>query len=161
MPLDNSCEKFKGQLVFVLPTIGYGWSQRLPSTQRFQAGDSIEPPSPFYARILEFHYFNGEIRGGIGIIEQKNNHLNGEWIGFCVRDGMGTITPNFSTHPADNNISIGKTKPIIKIDPEKLAMSEWIKFQDSSCLSGLGYILELPISLEEIYERIKKVQKTP
>ena len=161
MPLENSCEKFKGQLVFVLPTSGFGWCRSLPSAPRFQAGDSIEPPSPFTARILEFYYFDGGIRGGIGIIEQQSHPLNGQWIGFCVRDGLGTLTCNFSTYPADNNISIGKTKPVIKIEPEKLAMPEWIQFEGESYLSGLGYITESPTSLEENNKRIKKVQKSP
>ena len=160
MPLEHSCEKFKGQLVFVLPTIGFGWSRRLPSTPRFQAGDSIEPPSPFNVRIVEFYHFNGGIRGGVGIIEQHNHPLNGDWIGFCVRDGMGAITRNFSTYPADNNIEIGKTKPVIRIDPENLAMPEWIQFEGEPHLSGLGYIVESATTIEEIYERIKKVQKS-
>jgi len=161
MPLDNSCEQFKEQLVFVLPTAGFGWCRSLPSTPRFEAGDSIEPPLPFNARILEFYYFGGGIRGGIGIIELQKHPLNGEWIGFCVRDGMGTLTCNFSTYPANNNISIGKTKPVIKVEPEKLAMPEWIQFEGESYLSGLGYIVESATTIEEIYERIKKTRKSP
>jgi hypothetical protein len=161
MPLDNSCDKFKGQLVFVLPTIGFGWSRRFPSILRFQPGDSIEPPSPFNARIFEFHYFDGGIRGGIGIIEQQDHPLSGQWIGFCVRDGMGTLIRDFSTYPTDNNVSIGKTRPAIKIDTEKLAMPEWIQFGGEAYLSGLGYIVESPTTIEEIYERIKKAQKSP
>jgi hypothetical protein len=82
MPLELSCEKLKGQLVFVLPTIGYGWCKRSPSTPRSKVGDSIEPPPPFNARILEFHYFDDGIRGGVGIIEQQDHPLNGQWIGF-------------------------------------------------------------------------------
>jgi len=160
MPLENSCDKFKGQLVFVLPTIGFGWSRRLPSTPRFQAGDWVEPPSPFNARIFEFHYFDNGIRGGIGIIEQQNHRLNGEWIGFCVRDGMGALMHDFSTCPTDSNIRIGKTRPVIKIDPEKLAMPEWIQFEGEAYLSGLGYIVESATTIEEIYERIKNAQKS-
>ena len=159
MPLENSCEKFKGQLVFVLPTIGFGWSRRLPSTERFQSGDSIEPPSPFSARILEFHYYDGGIRGGIGIIEQQDHPLNGDWIGFCVRDGTGTIICNFSNNLADNNIRIGKTKPVIEIDEEKLAIPEWIQFQGTPFLSGSGYVTESPKSLEEIFKSIQKSRK--
>jgi hypothetical protein len=161
MPLETSCEQFKGQLVFVLPTIGFGWCRKLPATPRFQPGDSIEPPPPFNARVLEFHYFDGGIRGGIGIVEQQNHPLNGEWIGFCVRDGMGTLTCNFSSHPADNNIKIGKTKPVIKIDPKNLAMPEWIQFPSESYLSGLGYIVESTTTIQEIHERIKNAQKSP
>jgi hypothetical protein len=161
MPLENSCEQFKGQLVFVLPTIGYGWSRRLPSTPRFQAGTGIEPPPPFNARILEFSYFEGGIRGGIAIIEQQDHSLNGEWVGFCVRDGMGALTCNFSTNPADNNIRIGRTKPAIKIDPENLAMPEWIQFEGEPYLSGFGYIVESPTSPDEIIEKIKKARKSP
>jgi hypothetical protein len=160
MPLENSCEKFKGQLVFVLPTIGYGWCRRLPTTPRSQAGNSIEPPPPFAARILEFSYFEGGIRGGIGIIEQQGHPLNGELIGFCVRDGNGTLTCNFSTNLADNNIEIGRNKPVIKIDPEKLAMPEWIQFEGEPYLSGLGYIVESTTTIEEIYERIKNARRS-
>jgi len=161
MPLEKSCEQYKGKLIFILPTTGFGWNKMPPNTPKLQSGDSIEPPSPFYARISEFAYLEGEIRGGIGIIDQKGHPLNGEWFGFCVRDGMGTLTCNFSTYPANNNISIGMTKPAIKIDQKKLAMPEWIQFEDASHLSGLGYIVESSTTLEEIYERIKVAQKLP
>jgi len=56
---------------------------------------------------LEFHYFEGGIRGGIGIVEQQDHPLNGDWIGFCVRDGTGTIICNFSNNLAESNIRIG------------------------------------------------------
>ena len=148
-------------MVFILPIIGFGWSRRLPSTPRFQPGDSIEPPSPFNARIVEFHYFDGGIRGGTGIVEQQNHPLNGQWIGFCVRDKMGTLTCNFSTTPMDNNIRIGKTRPAIKIVPEKLAMPEWIRFEGEPYLSGLGYIVESATTIEEIYQRIKNARRSP
>jgi hypothetical protein len=158
MPLETSCEIFKGQLVFVLPTIGYGWSRRLPGTPISQPGDSIEPPPPFNARILEFHYFNGGIRGGIAIIEHQSHSLNSEWIGFCVRDGMGTLTFNLLTNPTDYNIRIGNTKPVINIDPEKLPMPEWIQFQGSPFMSGLGYIVDLEMPSDAILKRIRKNQ---
>jgi len=67
---------------------------------------------------------------------------------------------NFSTYPTDNNIRIGKTKPVIKIDQEKLAMPEWIQFEGEPYLSGLGYIVETVTTIEEIYERIKNVRKS-
>lgn len=158
MPLATSCESYKGKLLFVLPTIGSGWSQRFPSTPRFQPGDSIAPPLPFSARFSEFHRFRGAVRAGVGIIEQQSHPLDKEWIACLVRDGMGALTYNFSTNPADYNIGIGKTKPIIAIDEENLAMPEWMQFQGSPHLSGVGYIVESPTSLGEIYQRIQRAR---
>jgi len=72
---------------------------------------------------------------------------------------MGTLTFNFLTNPTDYNIRIGKTKPVINIDPEKLPMPEWIRFQASPFLSGFGYIVESETSPEEILKRIRKSQE--
>ncbi|MGH8023694.1 MAG: hypothetical protein ACRED1_08940, partial [Limisphaerales bacterium] len=61
----------------------------------------------------------------------------------------------------DNNIAIGRKKPVIKIDPEKSAMPEWIQFEGEPHLSGLGYIIESATTIEDIYERIKNARKSP
>ena len=63
---------------------------------------------------------------------------------------------NFTTNPGYYNISIGKNKPTIQIDLEKLAMPEWMQFESVSHLSGLGYITDSATSHAEIIKRIKK-----
>jgi hypothetical protein len=156
MPLDKSCERYKEELVFVLPTEGYGWSKRLPTTSRFQPGEHTETPQPFHARIFEFHYFLGHIRAGIGIVEQQDHPLDKEWLAFCVRDGMGTLTYDLSNSPAQHNLSLGVVKPTINIDPANLAMPEWIEFKRSPHLSGLGYVVDKVMSLDDIFKRTQK-----
>jgi len=55
---------------------------------------------------------------------------------------------------------LGKTKQIIKIDMEKLAMPEWIQFESGPYLSGLGYLFESVTTIGEIHERIKNARKS-
>jgi hypothetical protein len=154
MPLEESCEKYRGEMLFVLPVVGYGWCQIAPGTPRYEHGTPLEPPPPFYARVMEFHRFLGKIRAGIAVIEQQCHPLEKQWLAFCVRDGMGNSVHNLTNNPAEYNLRIGKERPTINIDPENLAMPEWMRFEGSICLSGLGYIIESAASLEEIQGRI-------
>lgn len=156
MPIENSCERYKGALVFVLPTSGYGWCRKLADSPRYNHGKPEDPPKPFHLRIVEFHYFLGEIRACVGSIEETNHPLDKEWLACCVRDGGGAFSHNFTTHPAEYNVCIGMRMPAIKIDPENLAMPEWMQFGDASHLSGFGYIVDSVSTLEEILERNRK-----
>jgi hypothetical protein len=131
----------------------------IPDQPSEQPGIGIEPPVPFRARVAEFHYFRGEIKAGVGTLEEQSHPLNGQWVAFCLRD-RGEDVYDLTTNPGKYNVTIGKTKPTIKIDPEKLAMPQWMQFEGSPHLSGLGYIVESATSLEEIYERIKKARKS-
>ena len=76
MPLDASCEGYKGDLIFVLPIVGFGWCRLAPDTPSHEPGDAVEPPEAFHTRLLEWHYFVGSIRAGIGMIEQPNHLLD-------------------------------------------------------------------------------------
>jgi len=155
MPLEDFCEKYKGSLVFVLPIEGFGWSRISSGMPPTQSGDWIEPPSPFYARITEFHSFHGKIKAGIAMIEEQHHPLDNQWVAFCIRDGGGEWVHNLTTNPASYNVRIGNEKPSIQIDPEKLSMPEWMQFGSSLILSGEGYILDSRTTLEEVFKRIK------
>jgi hypothetical protein len=157
MPLEDSCNKYKGQIIYILPKEGYGWSQRLPSTPRFTPGDHIETPEPFFARVLEFCYLLGHIRAGICIIEQKGHLMNKQWMAFCVRDGMGALTYNLSNNPAQYNISIGKVKPTLDIDTKNLAMPEWMRFEGFSYITGIAYIVEEATTLKDVHAKVAKM----
>jgi hypothetical protein len=47
-------------------------------------------------------------------------------------------------------------KPTINIDPANLAMPEWIEFKRSPHLSGLGYVVDKVMSLDDIFKRTQK-----
>ena len=114
---------------------------------------------PFHAKLMEFHYFLNAIKAGIGIVEKKDHPLDKQWVAFCIRD-RGEDIYNLATKPGYYNISIGANKPVIKIDPDNFAMPEWMQFESSPYLSGLGYITDSVITFEEIIERIKNARKS-
>ena len=155
MPLEDSCAKYQGGLVFVLPVEGFGWCQTGPEAPPAQPGDWREPPAPFHARVAEFHYFRGRIKAGLGTVEEKGHPSDGKWVAFCLRD-RGEDMYDLAARPGKYNVSIGGKKPAITIDPENLSMPEWMQFGGVEVLSGLGYIVESEISLEEIFRRLKQ-----
>ena len=114
---------------------------------------------PFRARLIELHYIQDKIKAGVGTVEEQGHPLNSQWVAFCLRDREEDVY-DLTTNPGKHNVTIGNTKPTIKIDPLKLAMPQWMQFEGSPHLSGLGYIVESEMSLEEIYERIKKARKS-
>lgn len=116
-------------------------------------------PNSFIARVLEFHYFGGKIRTGVGRVEHQDHPFNNKFVAFCVRDGMGTMTYDLKANPAEYNLCIGDERPNILIDPINLAMPEWMQFKSVSFFSGLGYITKSVISLDEIYKQ--RVVKRP
>jgi hypothetical protein len=157
MPLESSCAKYRDKLVFVLPIIGFGWCEKSAAIDRFEP-DPIEVPLPFFACILKFHNFAEEIRAAIGIVEQSGHALDKLWVALLVRDGLGSLTFNFASDPAEYNVILGEVEPIIHIDEENLPMPEWAKFPGSSELSGLGHALEKPESLEKLYARVRRAR---
>jgi hypothetical protein len=152
MPLEDSCEQFRDKLVSVLPVIGFGWCLIKPCLAPEEAGDPIEPPSAFCARLVEFHYLLGKIKAGIGKVQEQGHPLDKQWLAFSIRD-RGDDMYDFTKKPGKYNLRIGAEKPTIKIDPEKLPMPEWMQFENIPCLSGLGYIAE---SASLITERTAK-----
>lgn len=149
MPLDNSCEQYKGNLVFVWPVIGFGWCRMNPQSPPLQPGEAIDPPSPFYARLLEFYYFADQIAAGIGIVEQSNHPCDKNWVAFCIRD-RGMDTYNLTTNPGKFNVQIGENKPNIKISLD-VPVPQWVQFEDSTVSSGLGYIATSDLWLTKKY----------
>ena len=126
MPLEQQCAKYQGTPVFVLPVEGFGWCRRAAGLPASEPGDWVEPPAPFRARIAEFHYLAGAIKAGIATVEEKGHPADGKWVGFCLRD-RGADLYDFAARPGNFNLSISDTKPLITIDPNRLAMPEWME----------------------------------
>ena len=157
MPLEDSCKKYQGGLVFVLPVEGFGWCRTGPGAPPDQPGDWMEPPTPFHARVAEFHYFRGGIKAGVATVEENGHPSDGKWVAFCLRD-QGEDVYDLAARPGKYNVSIGGKKPAITIDPERLPMPQWMQFEGVEVLSGLGYIVDSETSLEEIFKRLKQAQ---
>jgi len=157
MPLDKSCEQYKSNLVFVWPIIGNGWCRIDPKAPPFQPGDEMEPPTPFHARVLEFHYLADKIAAGIGIVEESEHPFNKEWVAFCIRD-RGADLYNLTTSPGKYNVAIGNTKPTIKIDLD-FPMPQWMQFEGPPVASGFGYIAVSDTWITRKYEWLMKDRK--
>lgn len=155
MPLENTCENHKGNLVFVLPIIGFGWCKIVPNSLSSQPGGAVEPPEPFHARITEFYYLEGDIKAGAGIVEEQSHPLDKEWVAFCIRDREEDMY-NLTTKPGKYNVRIGKRKPTITIVPDSLPIGEWMQFKSSIVLSGLGYVAESATWIKDVYNRIEE-----
>ena len=140
MPLESSTEEYKNRLLIVWPIIGFGWSVIDTHASSEQPGQSIEPPSPFHMRLLELHYFGGQIAGGVATVEESAHDFHGDWVAFCIRD-RGTDVYNLTTNPGKYNVRIGKNKPTIKIDLD-VPMPQWMRFDAGQVASGLGIIAE-------------------
>jgi hypothetical protein len=154
MPLEQACEKYIKSLVFVLPVEGFGWNKIVPNSRERSSGEPIEPPEPFRVRMSEFHYYNGMIQAGVGVVESRGHPLDKMWFAFCLRD-RGRDIYNLTTKIGKYNLGISEAKPTIKIEPDNLAIPEWIQFGDSPYLSGLGHISESEISLDEVFSQMK------
>jgi hypothetical protein len=153
MPIEISSAQYINKLVLVWPIIGFGWSRLDPSAPSNQPGVSIDPPLPFHARLLEFHNFAGKIAGASGMVEEPQHPLDKEWVAFCIRD-RGTDVYNLTTNPGKYNVEVGKNKPVIKIDLE-VPMPQWMQFEGSPIVSGLGFIAESEAWIKEKYGWVK------
>jgi hypothetical protein len=153
MPIEDSSTQHINQSVLVWPIIGFGWSRVDPSLPPGQSGVPIDPPQPFHAKLLEFHNFAGKIAGGIGVVEEPCHALDKEWVAFCIRD-RGTDMYDLTSNPGKYNVSVGKNKPVIKIDLE-VPMPQWMRFYGSPIASGFGFIAESETWIKEKHSWIK------
>jgi hypothetical protein len=158
MPLETSCTEYIGKLVFILPIVGYGWCRVDPNEPPDHLGGAIDTPQPFHARLLEFHYFDGEIAAGIGIVEEPNHLSDKDWVAFCIRD-RGEDMYNLTTKPGKYNVEIGKNKPTIKINLD-IPMPQWMRFEGPPIASGLGYIAESEAQIKEKFDWLNHDKST-
>jgi hypothetical protein len=154
MPLESSCEEQKGKRIFIWPIVGFGWDQINTQAPPFQPGEAMAPPSPFHAKLEEFHYFNSQIEAGIAIVEEPNHQLDQKWVAFCLRD-RGVDLYNLTTNPGKYNVCIGNVKPIIQISLD-IPMPLWMRFERFPVSSGLGYIAASRRCLEEKFEWLNR-----
>jgi hypothetical protein len=152
MPLDESCEAFVNAEVYILPVHGYGWC-RIDDGSTPISRVSVEVPPPFWVRISDLARYRNRIAGGAGVISRACQELSGQWVGFVVRDALGEINFDLSTRIAEYNVRIGATKPKVDVQPEALPMPEWIRFEGPPFLSGLAFIADRAITLDDVLRR--------
>ncbi|MES2709104.1 MAG: hypothetical protein V4726_21085 [Verrucomicrobiota bacterium] len=153
MPLEDSCAIFLGKLVFVLPTIGYGWCRIDSSAPADQPGGAVDTPQAFHAKLIEFQYLDGKIAGGIGTVEELNHPFDKQWVAFCVRD-RGTDMYDFTASPGKYNLGIGRNRPTVRIDIN-IPMPQWMRFEGPPSVGGFGYIGESDTRILEKYSWLK------
>ncbi|HOD14901.1 MAG TPA: hypothetical protein PK307_03325 [Spirochaetota bacterium] len=83
--LDDTCEKYIGELLFVETQYGYGWDYPENINKKI-TNIEMEPIPNFQFRLQEFKIFQNNLRrGGIGIIEDETCKYNKSIIEFDVR----------------------------------------------------------------------------
>ena len=140
MPLITDCQNYLGRDVFVLPYYGYGWGRQDLNAPPKTALESLGP-EPFFLRLDELVYCDGEIMGVSGIIDQKEHEYTGFWCCCLLRNPDEC---DLTEHAGDYLVWIAQKKLSIHPAPyPEKALSQWIKFCKSEfCLCGFGMVAE-------------------
>jgi len=101
--LDDSCLKYRGELLHVETHYGWGW--KYPETKKENITNlDMQPIENFHFRLSEFSEFKDDYRrGGFGKIEDSNCAYNNYLIEFSTRHS-GVY--NFSENCPECNIFI-------------------------------------------------------
>ena len=136
MGLEESCNSYLGSLVAVKPIYGWGW-YRLDAPEIPVPAEVNGVPRPFHCRIKDFFYFQGELRGAVGAIEEPGHIYDGFWVVFYTRlVGIYTFTDSLP----HCDVQVGSVMPV----------GEWPEFTSGSpIVSGYGFVGE---SLRHIAE---------
>jgi len=144
MGLDESCKRYLGSLIVVKPVYGWGWL-RLDAPEIPVPAEINGVPRPFHCRIKDFFYFQDELRGAAGNIEEVGHTYDGFWVIFSTRV-IGTY--NFTDNLPYCDIQVGSTTPVL--------LGEWLEFTSGSpIVNGYGFVGE---SLERIEEHDVKLR---
>ena len=124
MGLDESCKSYLGNVIAVRPVYGWGWT-RLDAPE-ISVPDEIDGvPYPFHCRIKELFYFENELRGAVGNIEEVGHIYDSLWLVFYDRVS-GTF--NFTDNLPYCNLQIGSTMPTLM----STLHGEWHEFTSGS-----------------------------
>jgi len=127
MGLEESCKSYLGSLVAVKPVYGWGWS-RLDAPEIPVPAEVNGVPRSFHCRIKDFFYFQGELRGAVGSIEEQGHIYDGLWIIFSTRV-VGIH--NFTDLLPHCDVQIGPVVPA----------GEWPEFTSGSpIVNGYGFV---------------------
>src|SRR5262249_16647144 len=141
MWLDESSKEYQGGLVVVKPVYGWGWS-RMDDPEIPVPAEINGVPRPFHCRIQDFFYFQGELRGAVGVVEESGHIYDGLWVIFYTRV-IGDF--NFGNNSPYCNIEIGADAPV----------GEWPEFtSDSWIVNGYCFV---GVTLREIEESIARM----
>jgi hypothetical protein len=141
MGLEESCKSYEGGVVAVKPVYGWGWS-RLDAPEIPVPAQVNGVARPFHCRIKGFFYFQGELRGAVGKVEELGHLYDGLWAVFSTR-AVGAY--NFVDRLPYCDVQIGSVEPT----------GEWPEFTSCSpIVNGYGFV---GVSLGSIEENDARV----
>jgi hypothetical protein len=125
--LDESAEKFIGELLAVTPHHGYGWSHN---------GKSIAPPpSPFHMRLHRLWNHDGTRRGGVAQVEQPGHPCDGLWVVFSTRH----VKPyDLASRTDVYNLDLGAGDPIANAEGWPMLPAGGANFQGWGNVAALA-----------------------
>jgi hypothetical protein len=103
MGLAEECRRYVGRRVLIRPFYGYGWSRFDPGAPRLSYEEAAGP-APFHARLSELFEYDGELRGGIAIIDEPGHLYHGFHTVFSTRH-VGEF--DFTARLGHYNVEIG------------------------------------------------------
>jgi hypothetical protein len=107
MSLEESCTTYLRKLIVVKPIYGWGWT-RPDAPEIAVPNETNGVPFHFRSRIQDFFFFEGELRGAVGKIEEEDHIYNCLWVVFYTRF---TGQFNFTNNLPYCNLQIGSSAP--------------------------------------------------
>lgn len=127
MGLTPDCRSYVGRTVLIAPFYGWGWD--FGSQARYTSYDDVDRAGPFHAVITRFFEWEGELRGGIGTVQERGHALDGLRVAFSTRH-VGEW--NFTSQPGQYNVTVGA---------EELETAEgWLHAGGSGTMQGYASI---------------------
>jgi len=157
MPFTETCKRYMGQTLFVLPYYGYGWVREDLEVRILGPLDKLGP-EPFHLRVEELIYCDRQLMGVSGIIGEQKHQFDKYWCGCLLRN---TDDSDFTDHPGQYMIWIAQKKLSIHPSPyPEKALYEWVTFDKSEfCLCGYGAVAESMQWIQDIYDRTMNSRK--
>jgi hypothetical protein len=140
MGLEDSCKNYKDKLILIKPVFGWGWTSNKPDISIPNQVNGV--PFSFYFRVKTYFYFENELRGAVGRVEDSNHIYNNLWAFFYNRNAG---ISNFTNKLPYCNIEISLEYPEIR--------NKWYEFKrDSQIIIGYCIAGESVQAIAE-YER--------
>ena len=109
-------------------------------------------PEPFYLRVDECVYCEGEIMGVSGVVINPRKALDGYWCCCLLRN---TDQRDFTTHCGELIVWIAQRKLEVLPEPyPKKALGDWVvPDKNAFCWAGYGTVAESVDWIKDVYER--------
>jgi hypothetical protein len=157
MPLTETCRRYVGRNLFVLPYYGYGWNRQDVAEPPKTLLDTLGP-EPFHLRVGEIISDGRDLMALTGTIEETDHQFNDYWCACLLRN---TDASDFTAKPGDYMIWIArKALPIHPAPYPEKALYHWVTFDKSVfCLCGFGTLAESVDWIQDIYKRTMNSRK--